>query len=182
MRFVLVIVFMLMLAGELGAETYSWVDESGTYNFSEDLSRVPKKYRKNVNRRGDMRKQDAAPAASPANASPEKSTQADPRQVEDSNGKSGGLPGGDTQLYGGKTQDAWRKELNVHESELNRLEQQLDQLQKQIKKPTGLSRERQSELVKEYENTRTNYNQKYKIYSELIESARKAGLVIEIKK
>lgn len=177
MRVLLVIAFALLLAGQLGAETYSWVDETGTYNFTEDLSQVPKKYRKNVTRRGDMGRQDAAPTASPANASPEKS-----RQTEDANGKPGGLPGGDTQLYGGKTQDAWRKELQVHESELARLEQQLDQLQKQIKKPSGVSFARQSELIKEYEKTRGNYNQKYKIYSELIESARKAGLVIEIRK
>jgi hypothetical protein len=154
------------------------VDENGTFNFSEDLSRVPKKYRKNVSRRGDMGGQGTAPA----NAGTEKSKQADPRQVEDSNGKPSGLPGGDNQLYGGKTQDAWRKELNVHESELKMIEQQLDQIWKQINKPMGISRVRQSELTREYENTRVTYNQKYKIYSELIESARKAGLVIEIKK
>lgn len=178
MKSILVIIFVLMLTGQLGAETYSWVDETGTYNFSEDLSRVPKKYRKNVNRRGDMGSREAAPAK----AIPEKSTQGDPRKVEDANGKSGGSTGGDTQLFGGKTQDAWRNELKTHETELTTLEQQLERIKKQITTPARLSRERQTELVKEFENTRENYNQKYKAYSELVESARKAGLVIEIKK
>lgn len=178
MRYLLIMVFVLMLVGQLGAETYSWVDETGTFNFSEDLSRVPKKYRKNVRLRGDMGGQSTAPA----NAGTEKRPQADPHQVEDSNGKPSGLPDGENQLYGGKTQDAWRNELNVHESELKMIEQQLDQIWKQINKPMGISRERQSELTREYENIRVTYNQKYKIYSELIESGRKAGLVINIKK
>lgn len=178
MKSILVIIFVLLLTGPLGAETYSWVDETGTYNFSEDLSRVPKKYRKNVNRRGDMGSREAAPAK----ANPEKSTQADPRKVEDSSGKSGGSTGADTQLFGGKTQDAWRNELKAHELELTTLEQQLERIKKQITTPARLSRERQTELVKEFENTRENYNQKYKAYGELVESARKAGLVIEIKK
>lgn len=178
MKSILVIVFALMLAGQLCAETYSWVDETGTYNFSEDLSRVPKKYRKNVNRRGDMGSRDAAPAK----ANPEKGSQSDPRKVEDFSGKSGGSKGGDTQLFGGKTQDAWRDELKVHEIELTTLEQQLEQIKKQITTPARLSRERQAELVKEFENTRGSYTQKYKAYTELVESARKAGLVIEIRK
>ena len=178
MKPIILILFVLMLAGQLGAETYSWVDDRGTYNFTEDLSQVPKKYRKKINRRGDMGKQEDTPVK----ASPEKSPQADPRKVEDSSAKPVGQTAEDTQLYGGKTQDAWRKELKDHEAELSRLEQQLVQIQKQITTPARLSRERQAELVKEFENTRQNYNQKYKLYSELVESARKAGLTIEIKK
>jgi hypothetical protein len=35
-----------MFAGTVGAETYSWVDSSGTVHFTEDISQVPKKYLK----------------------------------------------------------------------------------------------------------------------------------------
>lgn len=179
MRYILTTVFLLMLAAQSGAETYSWVDDSGTYNFTEDLSQVPKKYRKKVIRRGNMGNHDSAPV----NASPEKGTQSEPRKVEDFIGKPVGQPlVGGTQLYGGKTQDEWRKELKDHETELTRLEQQIEQIRKQITTPARLSRESQAELVKEYENARQSYNQKYKLYSDLIESARKAGLIIEIKK
>lgn len=182
MKLLIVIVFVLLLTGQSGAETYSWVDDRGTYNFTEDLSQVPKKYIKKVKLRGDMGSHDAAPVAEPANANPEQIRKTEPRQVEGSSGKPNGLTGGDTKLYGGKTQDAWRNELKSHESELTSLEQQLEQIKKQITTTSRLTIERQGELIKQYENARTDYNLKYKIYSELIESARKAGLIIEIKK
>jgi hypothetical protein len=43
-----------MFAGTVGAETYSWVDSSGTVHFTEDISQVPKKYLKKVRVRGDV--------------------------------------------------------------------------------------------------------------------------------
>ncbi|MBV5339309.1 MAG: DUF4124 domain-containing protein [Deltaproteobacteria bacterium] len=46
--------FILLLVAPLHAETYSWVDDSGTYNLTEDYSSVPKKYRKKVKRREDI--------------------------------------------------------------------------------------------------------------------------------
>src|SRR6185369_16894326 len=145
MRFLFVIVFVLLLAGQSDAETYSWVDETGTCNFSEDLSRVPKRYHKSVKRYGDIGSQ----TASPVKITSEKNKQDDSCPVDVSCGKPTGLPGEDTQLYGGKTRDAWRRELNANESELSRLEQQLEQMQNQIKKPSGLSLARQAELIKE---------------------------------
>ena len=42
MRFIAVAGAVLVLAVQVGAETYSWVDEQGTYNFTEDLSKVPR--------------------------------------------------------------------------------------------------------------------------------------------
>jgi len=178
LRYLLIIVFVLMMGEQPGAETYSWEDDTGTYHFTEDLSHVPKKYRNKMNRRGDMGRQETEPV----NASQEKSTQADILKIEDSSAKSGGAPGGKTQLYGGKTYEAWRNELKAHETELTGLEQQLEQIMKQVTTTARLSRERQAELTKEYENTRQTYHQKYKQYSDLVESARKAGLVIEIMK
>ena len=161
---------MLLLSTQSGAETYSWIDENGTYNYSDDYNRVPKKYRKSAGRRGD---DDNTPTLQKA-------------PLPEKNDKPGLKPvlaaDTDKQFYNGKTQAAWRKEFDVQETELKRLELRLEQLQGTIKKPGSLSRERQSELIREYETVRLEYKNKYRIYSDLIESARKAGLSVEIKK
>ena len=44
----LLVLLLLMYPLSASAETYEWVDQSGTVNFTEDLGKVPKKYRKKV--------------------------------------------------------------------------------------------------------------------------------------
>lgn len=161
---------MLLLTTLSGAETYSWIDKNGTYNFSDDYNSVPKKYRKSIRRHGDDDNTPTLPKA----PLPEKNDKPVLKPVIAADS--------DKQLYSGKTEAAWRKEFEVQETELKRLELLLDQLQGTIKKPGSLSRERQSELIREYETVRLEYKDKYKVYSDLIESARKAGLSVEIKK
>ena len=146
--------FILLLATSLHAETYSWVDDSGTYNFTEDYSSIPKKYQKKVKWREDL-PQDVKPAV---------------------------IPEGEKELYGGKSRDAWRKELDVQEAELSGIEQRMEQLRRQIIDTKGISKEQFELLKKDYDDSRAAYDQKYKNYSELIDAVRKAGIVVEIKK
>lgn len=173
MKLLLSMGIMLLMTTQLGAETYSWVDDQGTYNFTEDLSSVPKKYQKKVNRLGDMGKD---------------STQVSELQEKKSGpAESGGVKpastsGADKPLYNGKSYDDWRQEMTAHEAELSKLEQRLDLMYKESATQKGLTGEQFAAFKKEYDDTRTAYEQKYKVYSELIESARKAGLVIEIRK
>ena len=42
MRSFICLGFVLLLATQVNAEIYSWVDDSGTYNYTEDYSGVPK--------------------------------------------------------------------------------------------------------------------------------------------
>ncbi len=44
----LVSIILMMTAGFAAAEMYKWVDDKGTVNFTEDYSKIPKKYRKKV--------------------------------------------------------------------------------------------------------------------------------------
>lgn len=167
MRALLCLCLVLLTAGPLSAETYSWVDGEGVLNFSDDFNTVPKKYRKGVKRLGEenspvqqkdpMLEKTEAPATKPVVAA-------------------------DGQLYAGKTQAAWRGEFDRQEAELKRLEIRLEQQRSVLKKAGQLSRARQTELFAEYETTRQEYNDKYKLYSDLLESARKAGLTVEIGK
>lgn len=171
MRFILCLCVVLLTTSTLFAETYSWVDDTGTWNFSDDYYSVPKKYRKGIKVSGDV----SAPDSQLQSPVPEK------KHVQVPGGKGLDSPGGE-QLYSGKTQSVWRKEFDLHESELKRLELKLEQLQATINKSDKLPREQRSEMYREYEALRVEYNDKYKTYSELIESARKAGLTVEIKK
>ncbi|MDD2272700.1 MAG: DUF4124 domain-containing protein [Desulfuromonadaceae bacterium] len=164
--------FILLLAAPLYAETYSWVDDSGTYNFTEDYSSVPRKYRKKVRRREDI--QQEVPSVSP-----------DSENTSGTTGKTETKPavtqGTDKGLYGGKSRDDWRKELDALEAELKGIEQHMEQVRRQIYDTKEISREQLGELKKEYEDSRVAYNQKYKEYTELIETIRKAGIQVDIK-
>lgn len=165
--------FILLLAAPLHAETYSWVDDSGTYNYTEDYSRVPKKYRNKVKRREDVQRG----LEPPVQAIPDPV----PRQADKGAVKPAAAQDGE-ELYGGKSQAAWRREMDVLEAELNGIEQRMEQLRKQIYDPKVVSKVQFEALKKDYDDSRAVYDQKYKQYSELIETIRKAGIIVEIKK
>lgn len=173
MKLFITLAAMLLLTTQSGAETYSWIDDNGTHNFTEDLSSVPKKYLKKVNRLGDM----GNSSASQESASPEKKTV----PAETSAAKPvATVP--EKGLYGGKSRDAWRQEFDVQEAELTKLEQHLNLLYKQSVKSPILPRDQYVTMKKEYDDTKAAYDQKYKVYKELLDSARKAGLTVEMKK
>lgn len=176
MRAVLGMAMVLALAAPLGAETYSWVDDTGTYNFTEEYSRVPKKYRKKVNRLGDQPSEQAAPSAATEAAGKHAPGTAN------SGGEQAAAGGAAVPLFGGRSEEAWRREKGQREAELSRLEGVLELLNKQAAAPRGMTRTRLDELVKEYDETRATYTQKYEEYSQFLDSARKAGLTVEMKK
>ncbi len=164
MKILLVAGILLALVAPLRAETYSWMDDGGTFHFTEDYSRIPRKYRKRVNRRDDLSSGETK--ASTASVS------------EKADAKSAAAQ----QLVDGKTEDEWRSELTTRERELTRLEGVLEHLQKQVKSDNDLTRERLRELTREYNEARETYNGKYAAYSDLLESARKAGFTVTMKK
>ena len=173
---------ILLSTAELNAETYSWVDDRGTYNFTEDYSSVPKKYRNKVKLRGDgqqdekLRQEEQPQQMRPGSASL-------PKNKENGDDRRAVVPSGDKELYGGKTRDAWRAEMDALEAELTGIEQKMEQMRQRALNVKGLLTKAELEtLKKDYEESRSNYNQKYRSYTELLEAARKGGLVIEIKK
>jgi len=171
MRIFIIAGVVLLLASQVAAETYSWIDDSGTHNFADDLSNVPRKYRKKVKRMGDAGSEPAIQRP----ASPEKKSDA----VQAPPVRQPSAAGDDKQLYNGKSRAAWRQEFDAHEAELQRLEQRLDVMQKQT---ANINAEKFAALKKDYDETRALYLEKYKAYNELMDSARKAGLVVEMKK
>lgn len=166
--------FILLLASYSGAETYSWVDDNGTYNFTEDLSSVPPKYRKNANRLGDMGKELGSQVSAPPEKKPEQPKI--PAVQPDSS------PVADTLLFNGKSHAAWLQEFAALEAELKALEQRMEQLKKQAVNQPMLTGEQYAVLKRDFDDVKVAYDQKYKVYSALIESARSAGLTVNMKK
>lgn len=161
---------ILLLTPQVYAETYSWVDDSGTYNYTEDYSTVPKKYRKKVKRRAEIQQE----------ASPDIDSKSGKTDKKDA--KPAAVSVDEKKLYGGKSLDAWRKEMDIQEAELKRIELRMEELRKQVLDTKGVRRAQYDVLKKEYDDNRVEYDQKYKNYTELIETVRKAGINVEIKK
>lgn len=165
--------FMLLLVPQVHADTYSWIDDSGTYNYTEDYSRVPKKYRKKVKRREEIPQEETPAVSADAAAAPTGEagkTETSPPAV----------PG--EELYGGKTAAAWRAEMDKLEAELNGIEAHMGQLRKEIRDLSGSDRDQFERLKTEYDDNRATYDQKYQEYTALLDTIRKAGLSVKIKK
>jgi hypothetical protein len=125
-RCVILLFPALLYAAPVLAETYSWVDDKGTVNFSDDISQVPKKYRKKVRPRGDMGAGTAATSAAPS----ESAGQVSPA---DSGGKSQeGKPDKKEALYGSRSGDSWKDEFSSLKSEIRQTDERLAELNGQL--------------------------------------------------
>jgi hypothetical protein len=163
----LMIAFILLAPMPLLAATFSWTDDSGTVNFTEDFSRVPQKYRKKIEIRGDRDSQSAeapevAKSPLPKAAAPQK------EEVKTA------VP---EASYGGKSAGAWQSELTAAQSELNKLDARIKALDAERKAVAiGASDRSARELLKEYNDAVTEYNSAYERFGRMLEAARKAGL------
>lgn len=172
MKLILLIAVAVLSAVPVLAETYSWTDNSGTMNFTEDYSQVPKQYRKKIEirRNGDNKPSSAeTPAvakgvAKSAPVVPAKELEIPKAKVTE-----------DT--YGGKSMDVWQRELTAAEAESKALfakvKEQEAQMNKPGENPDGLSR---NELIRRYNSAVTEYNAANARFSEMLTAARKAGV------
>lgn len=179
MKQIIVLTAVLLWALPLMAETYSWVDESGTVNFTEEYSRIPAKYRKKVNKRGGM---GGRPATPPGNADTVSKEKQPPQQPQAAGDKAAPPADGANGLYGGQKAEIWQQNFRVRGAELKRLEDELVRLEGLIKKPVGISRERAFGLPQEFKDAQGRYNEALKRYNELNDAANKAGLPAEFRK
>jgi glutaredoxin len=65
----LIVLVLLAIAGPVSAELYKYTDAKGELHFVDDISKVPKKYRKqleNAESQGNANFMDAAPASRPS--------------------------------------------------------------------------------------------------------------------
>jgi hypothetical protein len=166
-----VIFFAFILAvsfSSASAETYTWTDEQGTMHFTEDLGTVPEKIRKTL-RKEEMNSapEEEPPSQVPSAKAPEATLQATP----------GG--DGDNGIYDGKTSEQWQKELAEREAAMEAVRSRIVEIADQRKSP-AVKRSEQDKLFAEQKSLQAQFNDMKAQYFQLVESARKAGLTVNI--
>lgn len=172
MKLILLVAVAVLTAAPVLAETYSWTDDSGTMNFTEDYSQVPKKYRKKIEIRGKVdNKPSAAETPAVAKDAVKSAPVAPAKESETTKAKVA------EDSYGGKSLDVWQRELTAAEAEAKALfakvKEQEVQLNKLGENPEGLTR---NELTRLYNSAVTEYNAAHARFSEMLTAARKAGV------
>lgn len=151
------------------ADTYSWTDEQGTVNFSEDLGSVPKQFRKKARKIQDTEPQPEEQPASEPEAG--KAPKAAPTTAT-SNGQ---YP---DEKFAGKTYGQWEKDLRDREAAMAAVRQEIDEIDRELQAGTSKTnelREKRASLLAQFRQMKTEYDQ-------TIESARQAGLQVNIEK
>ncbi len=167
MRFMTVFMIVSLWATSLYADVYTWTDERGTVNYTEDLSSVPKKYRKKVRHTYES----AAPTPS---AEAEAGKPADKAKLAAPQAPKADDPA--NKLYAGKRAAEWVSEINAAQSELGRLNARVKELADERKKAGDVANRADSPLLTSYNEAVTEYNSASSRFGQLVESARKAGV------
>lgn len=169
MKMICVLAGVLLWATPLLAETYSWVDEDGTCNFTEDYSRVPKKYRSKIDKRGDM----GAPPVTMGAVSPGVAPLAASKNT--SSEKSESTAG----IFGGMSYDQWKQELSEREAAMRVTRNRVVEIDALMSK-NPLNREQTQNLVAERNRAVEQFTEMRKQYDQQVELARKAGIQVNI--
>jgi hypothetical protein len=162
MRKLVIAIFTVLCAAPLMAETYSWEDETGTVNFTENYSTIPAKYRNKMEKRGDM---GGAPLQSTANPAP---------AVKEA----GTVPaekGASTEgSFGGKSYEQWKQDLEGRQAAIKAMKIRIDEMEIALTKAWA-----DKNLLVERNTAVEQYTDMIKLYIKKVELARKAGIAIE---
>jgi len=133
MRHFWVTLLVLAVPVLCSAEIYKWVDEKGRVGYSDDLGKVPKKYRNNavVTERQEQAVEiieTTAPEKSPGKG-------VDGKGEPDSKGRDKDKP-----VFDGKTGDAWKQDFARQKHEVKSLEDQATGIKERMADPGKISR------------------------------------------
>lgn len=178
-RYALTALF-LFIALPAFADIYKWVDERGTINFTEDLGKVPPKYRK----KATVIPQNAPAAAEVTETVVEKGAKVptpETAEPKDAAGKPQPAKQEKKAVYGGKDENAWKAEFARVRGDIRMFEEELAGRKAKLTKTDKMSRAEylgiQSE-VKRIEEKLADLKGKL---SALTESAQKAGVPPELR-
>ncbi len=131
---------LLLFAAPAFGATYTWVDDQGTTNFSDDLGSIPKKYRKKAKILGG--EEEEPPPAQEQEAKP-KVREKGPESAPGGEAKGTAPAGGQEKKgaeFGGKAGSTWKAEFEKVNADLKAAEDQLVQLRGRLANTGGMSR------------------------------------------
>lgn len=133
MKICILCISMVLIALPVIAETYTWEDDQGTVNFTEELGNVPKKYRKKVKILGED--EVAPPEANVGEGKP-----AVKGKTEEAREPKEQAPAVQQAVYGGKDAKAWQLEFRTLDADVKGAEKQLVEMRNRLKDTSSMSR------------------------------------------
>ena len=162
----LLVLLLLLCPLTAAAETYQWTDERGTVNFADDLSQVPKKFRKKARRLGE---EDASPKVI------EKGT-AEPAKAKSEDAQ------GAKKLYGGKDEATWRREFLQADFNLRNAQSDLATLKGRLSDTSRMSRSDYLTIQNSIKYAEDRVQAQQQKLDQLRESADRLGVPPEFRK
>ena len=133
----IIVAILVMFAVPAAAVTYTWVDDQGTVNFTEDLGNVPPQFRKKAKVLG-AEEETTPPAAGETKEEPKP-----PLQPKES-GRTAEKPAVEKKelqkTYGGKSAETWKAEFGQLNAEVKAAEDQLVELRSRLGDLSKMSR------------------------------------------
>lgn len=187
MKSIMMLLLVAVLAQPAMGETYRWIDERGTVNFTEDPGKVPKKFRKKMTvisdpgsvapevtesvEEGAQLKAPAEGQGVPSRGAPE------PQEKQAQQPEKEKKP-----VYGGTPEDVWKAEFGKLRNDIHLYENELADRKAKLANPAKMSRGEylgtQTE-VKRFEEKLAGLREKL---AALKESAARAGVPLELRK
>jgi len=161
----LLVALLLLYPLSAVALTYEWTDENGTVNFTEDLGKVPKKYRKKAKVLGA---EENGPQTTIESGEPAKKTKPE-------------AAGEKKKLYGGKDGQSWRKEFAAAKGQVKATESQLADLRGRLADTSKMSRGEYLSIQNTIKHNETILKGQQQKLDELQESADRAGVPAEFR-
>ena len=156
----LLVVLLLLYPLSASAQTYEWTDDGGTVNFTEDLGKVPKKYRKKVKVLGadDSGTPQVIENTEPAKTKPKESAASQ-----------------DKKASGSKDDAASRKDYAIAKANLAATEQEIADLRARLDDTSKMSRGEYLTIQNSLKQDEFRAQEKRKKVEQLRESAGKCG-------
>lgn len=174
---------IMVLAVPVAAETYKWIDSRGTVSFTDDLAKVPERYRSKVETLGAPPPaaevttvevvQEEAGSGQEAKVSPQdKPENAVPPPKEEEKKK---------KTYGGKDEEAWKAEFGKLREEIKGIEEQIGEQKRRLADPSNMSRAEYRGIESSIKTLELRLADRKDKLQALNEAAAKADLPAEIR-
>lgn len=161
---------ILLYALPLIAQTYEWTDDRGTTSFTEDLGKVPSKYRKK-----------AKVVGADESGAPQVTEEAAPVKEKGEPKGKGAEAREEKKVYAGKDEKAWHTDFVTVTAELKSSEQDMRDLQSRLADTSRMSRTEYLSIQTSLRHAEFRSKELNKKLEALNSQADKAGVPAELR-
>lgn len=172
MKSAIIVMTLMLFAVPALAETYQWIDNQGTVNFTEDPGSIPKQYRKKAKVLGG---EEAAPAVS-GEGTEGAQTGSDDKGKGKVAEPPAGAKKGEKKAYGGRSSDAWKTEFDDLNGRIKDEEEQLSGLKERMNDTSKMSRGEYLSVQMGIKSSESRLNRLKQRRDELTTEANRAGV------